>query len=253
MRRLKRWLKAGREIRILTARANVPEFVPFVEHWLMEQGLPCLPVTSEKDFGCLRFWQDHCARVQHNTGELVDQFRMMGLHGGMEFDEGVSAKEKQQLKKRARQRLWREFRVGGLGRRNGKRLSGVQSLADTEWRLYDGWVAVDLDGTLAEYHAWEGPEHIGEPVPAMLERIRMWQAHHIRVRIFTARASIPEYVPFVRAWLRENGLGELPITHRIDFDMLQLWDDRCVHVETNTGLIADQWRDHPVPCGARSG
>ena len=33
-----------------------------------------------------------------------------------------------------------------------------------------GWIGVDLDGTLAEYHGWNGGA-IGEPVPAMLARV----------------------------------------------------------------------------------
>src|SRR5262245_48902352 len=28
-----------------------------------------------------------------------------------------------------------------------------------------GWIGVDLDGTLAEYHGWKGIEHIDRPVP----------------------------------------------------------------------------------------
>ena len=35
-----------------------------------------------------------------------------------------------------------------------------------------GWIGVDLDGTLAMYDGWVGVSHIGEPVPAMLQRVR---------------------------------------------------------------------------------
>lgn len=38
-----------------------------------------------------------------------------------------------------------------------------------------GWIGVDLDGTLAEYHGW-GNGEIGDPVPAMLERVKKWLA-----------------------------------------------------------------------------
>lgn len=38
---------------------------------------------------------------------------------------------------------------------------------------HKGWIGVDLDGTLAHYEGWKGVEHIGEPIPAMVERI--WQ------------------------------------------------------------------------------
>lgn len=103
-----------------------------------------------------------------------------------------------------------------------------------------GWIGVDLDGTLATYDGWKGPEHIGEPVAPMVERVRYWLKADIEVRIFTARASIPEYIPPVHAWLAEQGLPALKVTNQKDFDMLQLWDDRAVRVEHNTGQVADQ-------------
>lgn len=103
-----------------------------------------------------------------------------------------------------------------------------------------GWIGVDLDGTLAEYTTWKGPEHIGAPIGPMIERVRYWMRADIEVRIFTARASVPEYLPYVEQWLLEHGLAGLRVTCQKDFDMLQLWDDRCVRVESNTGQIADQ-------------
>lgn len=33
------------------------------------------------------------------------------------------------------------------------------------------WIGVDLDGTLAEYHGWQGPDNIGSPVQPMVERM----------------------------------------------------------------------------------
>lgn len=98
-----------------------------------------------------------------------------------------------------------------------------------------GWIGVDLDGTLAHYDGWYGPAHIGEPIPAMLERVRNWLDEGVEVRIFTARASIPEYIPFVTQWLEKQGLPALEVTNVKDFAMITLWDDRCVQVETNIG------------------
>jgi hypothetical protein len=98
-----------------------------------------------------------------------------------------------------------------------------------------GWVGVDLDGTLAFYDRWRGGEHIGAPVPAMLERVKGWVMAGEEVKIFTARASVPEYIPYVEAWLEKHGLEGLEITNQKDFQMLELWDDRCVQVKTNTG------------------
>jgi len=98
-----------------------------------------------------------------------------------------------------------------------------------------GWIGVDLDGTLAHYDGWYGPAHIGEPIPAMLKRVNAWLDEGVEVRIFTARASVPEYIPFVTQWLEKQGMTALEVTNIKDFAMISLWDDRCVQVETNSG------------------
>lgn len=107
-----------------------------------------------------------------------------------------------------------------------------------------GWIGVDLDGTLAHYDGWRGLVHIGEPVEAMLARVRRWLAEGREVRIMTARVSgSPESAGIARTaiegWCFEH-LGQvLQITNSKDFDMLELWDDRAVQVVPNTGLRAD--------------
>lgn len=35
-----------------------------------------------------------------------------------------------------------------------------------------GWIGVDLDGTLAHYDRWRGIDHVGDPVPAMMNRVK---------------------------------------------------------------------------------
>lgn len=101
-----------------------------------------------------------------------------------------------------------------------------------------GWIGVDLDGTLAECHG--GIATIGPPVPAMMARVRAWIEDGREVRIFTARACVPDLIPQVQAWLVEHGLPALEITNEKDFRMVALYDDRCVQVEMNTGrLIGD--------------
>jgi len=109
--------------------------------------------------------------------------------------------------------------------------------------MNNGWIGVDLDGTLAHYDGWKGPEHIGEPIPVMLERVKKTIASGITVKIFTARCCVPEQVSFVKAWLSKQGLGDLEVTNVKDFGMIELWDDRCVSIETNTGLP----RKDPTP------
>jgi len=100
-----------------------------------------------------------------------------------------------------------------------------------------GWIGVDLDGTLAKYDGWKGPENIGEPVPDMMARVREWLAAGKDVKIFTARAWLPEQIPYVMAWLVKHGLPELEVVCVKDFGMIELWDDRCVTVEMNTGRV----------------
>jgi hypothetical protein len=104
---------------------------------------------------------------------------------------------------------------------------------------HKGWTGVDLDGTLARYDGWQGIEHIGEPVPKMLARVKDWIADGQKVKIFTARASEKEAIPFVKAWLKKHGLGDLEITNVKDFGMTPLYDDRAIQVVPNTGEIVE--------------
>lgn len=106
-----------------------------------------------------------------------------------------------------------------------------------------GWIGVDLDGTLAFYDGWKGPEHIGDPIAPMAERVRQWLAQGRTVKIFTARACVAEQIPVVQAWARKHFGVALEVTNQKDFGMVELWDDRCVQVQPNTGLpVAEFWR-----------
>lgn len=111
------------------------------------------------------------------------------------------------------------------------------------------WIAVDLDGTLAHYDHWRGPNHIGAPIPEMVERVKRWLAQGKDVRIFTARVwsdGTPERDSEARlarmtivAWCREH-LGQvLAITNVKDYGMVELFDDRAVRVEPNTGKLCN--------------
>lgn len=85
-----------------------------------------------------------------------------------------------------------------------------------------------------------GVDHIGKPVPLMLARVRKWLAEGREVRIFTARVSGPDperAAAPIRAWCRKHLGVELPITCSKDYDMIELWDDRCVPVDCNTGRV----------------
>lgn len=118
-------------------------------------------------------------------------------------------------------------------------------------QAHEGWIGVDFDGTLATYDQWRGCDHCGEPIPAMVERVKKWRAEGRNVRIVTARVFAPPNkstrqfeaaisLLSIQRWCQTH-LGEvLPITCTKDFAMIELWDDRCVQVEKNTGRRIDR-------------
>lgn len=135
----------------------------------------------------------------------------------------------------------------------------------------DGWIGVDLDGTLAHYDGWRGIDHIGAPIPAMIDRVKAWLSDHVEVRIFTARVyPLPLWRPddgwslldipkgdameaagdalaHVAKWCEEHFGHALPITCTKDYGMVELWDDRAVQVEINTGLAYVHPHGMPTP------
>jgi hypothetical protein len=100
-----------------------------------------------------------------------------------------------------------------------------------------GYVAIDLDGTLAEYHGWKGKANIGDPIESMVEFAKRLIDKGIKVKIFTARISDPKALPYIQKWLKKVGLGDLEVTNIKDQNMMLFYDDRCRQVELNTGRI----------------
>jgi hypothetical protein len=102
----------------------------------------------------------------------------------------------------------------------------------------DGWIGVDLDGTLAKFTKWKGAANIGEPIPAMVARVRRWIGHGKKVKIFTARADDEVSVNAIKRWLKTNEMPDMEVTNLKDEKMIEFWDDKAVAVEKNTGKIA---------------
>jgi hypothetical protein len=115
------------------------------------------------------------------------------------------------------------------------------------------WIGVDLDGTLARYEGWKGPDHIGAPIPKMVERVKLWLSMGITVKIFTARvaksgwankegflddaAFAAQQESLIKHWCVKVFGRELEVTATKDLHMTQLWDDIAVPVIPNTGEI----------------
>lgn len=115
-----------------------------------------------------------------------------------------------------------------------------------------GWIGVDFDGTIAKYDPSKGIEHLGAPIASMVERVRGWLRKGYEVRIVTARVGFsgdPYRAPaadelmfaalqrkLIEEWcVREIGM-RLAVTASKDFGMIELWDDRAVQVQVNTGV-----------------
>lgn len=125
-----------------------------------------------------------------------------------------------------------------------------------------GWIAVDWDGTVVEYHGWTKWNEFGKPIPAMVERIKGWLAEGKDVRIFTARVPLPQdddkeqtcyktgekftgvTMRYAIALECEKIFGvRLRSQSYKDLHTIEIWDDRAVGVEANTGrTLADAAR-----------
>lgn len=106
----------------------------------------------------------------------------------------------------------------------------------------DSWVGFDLDGTLAEYHRWEGANVIGEPLPGMVDRVKTVLASGLTVKIVTARVgggqvhSTIEARIHIQDWCEKHFGERFEVTASKDFCMINLFDDRAIQVVSNTGM-----------------
>jgi len=112
------------------------------------------------------------------------------------------------------------------------------------------WIGVDLDGTLAEYGGWKGENHIGNPIPLMVSRVKQWIAEGKEVKIFTARAwqYNPDTEDIIQKWCIKYIGQILPITCFKDYGMIELWDDRAIQVIPNKGIALQDLLKEGVKC-----
>ncbi len=117
-----------------------------------------------------------------------------------------------------------------------------------------GWIGCDLDETLCKYaDGMAAKGEIGEPIPRMVERIQQHLDDGYEVRIFTARVNKhPGWDHelqrrLIQKWTRKIFGKQLRVTNEKDFEMIFLYDDRCVSVEAGTGrLLAPPFKLRPL-------
>lgn len=70
VRRVKEWINAGKDVRILTA--SYPQDADYIAKWLKQHVGKSLPITNKKDHDMMELWDDKAVQVIPNTGERAD-------------------------------------------------------------------------------------------------------------------------------------------------------------------------------------
>jgi hypothetical protein len=108
------------------------------------------------------------------------------------------------------------------------------------------WIGVDFDGTIA-YNVKNrtDPYQVGEPIPAMINRIRDWIMKGFTVKLLTARMNLKSSTgkerdvekmrTILQQWCIEHIGTSLECTNMKDGWMEVLWDDRAVQVIPDSG------------------
>src|SRR5579859_886183 len=71
LERVKRWLRRGETVKIVTARAEDPAQAQAIVEWCIKYLKQPLQVTSHKDSRMICLYDDRCRQVIPNTGDLV--------------------------------------------------------------------------------------------------------------------------------------------------------------------------------------
>jgi hypothetical protein len=93
----------------------------------------------------------------------------------------------------------------------------------------------------------------------MVDRVKKWLADGKTVRIFTARMTghgmpligggTEDVLTPIQQWCKKHIGVVLEVTNMKDFGMIELWDDRCVQVEINTGIPVALSKLDKIPSG----
>lgn len=73
LNRVKKWIKAGKLVKIFTARAGDKTDVNAIKAWFKENDLPELEITNKKTPDMEVFYDDRAIQVKKNSGELVEE------------------------------------------------------------------------------------------------------------------------------------------------------------------------------------
>lgn len=119
----------------------------------------------------------------------------------------------------------------------------------------DPYVGFDLDGTLARDEGWKGPEHIGDPIPRMIAKVKWFLHKGIQVRIITARLGLPGKEAdishrAIKQWCKKHIGQLLKVQAHKTPGLVKLYDDKAEGVEKNTGKTDDGQNSDKYTCTA---
>jgi len=110
------------------------------------------------------------------------------------------------------------------------------------------WIGVDLDGTLAHWKTWEGPEDIGEPIKDMVYLVKKFLEKGICVKILSARVAtnnpcraIAEKA--IKRWTKKHIGVVLEVTAEKDRFLVSCYDDLTHQVIHNQGRLVETLLD----------
>ncbi len=91
-------------------------------------------------------------------------------------------------------------------------------------------IAIDFDGTIAEYDDWKGAGVVGKPIPGAVEFVRKVHELGFNVAIFSTRAASEEGKNAIIQWIHENKLGDIisGVTHEKSGMFELIVDDRGI-------------------------
>jgi len=102
-------------------------------------------------------------------------------------------------------------------------------------------VAVDLDGTLAQYKGWKGAHIIDPPLPGAVDFVKQLLDEGYDVIVFTTREDLTA----VHKWLERHGFPQLVVTN-VKRPAIAYVDDRAVRFDGDyaaalEGIRGDVW------------
>lgn len=91
-------------------------------------------------------------------------------------------------------------------------------------------IAVDFDGTIAEYEEFKGWNSVGKPIAGAIDFLKVLKEIGFDIAIYSARAKDEKGKEAIEKWVKDNGIEDLIefVTHEKLPEFLLFVDDRAI-------------------------